>query len=103
MQPRAKNPLRDALFGLVVSAALLLVAELVLATRGESKATHLSRGFDPDVPDFVPDERYPGCFFTRYREDGPEVLMSPHAERMLMIGGSNVQGFPDGALREALR
>jgi hypothetical protein len=100
--------LRNVGFALVPLAALLAVSEgvLTLAGLGDPAAGgSLTRGFSPLARYLVPDDERPGWWRTQMHDGQlPEVEIPPKGgrTRVIMIGGSNVQGFPTPKLSKAL-
>ncbi|MEM7517131.1 MAG: hypothetical protein AAF368_09445, partial [Planctomycetota bacterium] len=94
--------LLDVLGGLVLLAVSLLVLEQLLPLPTGS----FSRGFDADATYIVPNPEVPGGWRTqinraKFREI--EVPPADYRPRLVLFGGSNTAGFPEGELRIALR
>ena len=103
-----KSLARRTLLGLLPLIAVLVLAEVGLRLTGacpDAPSLSLSRGFDPDARYLVPDREAPGGWRTRMFEQGhPEVTIGPKGDvaRVLLLGGSNTQGFPEDVLEAAL-
>lgn len=88
----------------VVLFAVLVEAGLYAAGVGGG-ATNLSRGFDSDARYVLPDPDRPGGYVTSMFDGSvPEVVIPPRDDRyrILLFGGSNTAGFPQGRLQQAL-
>ncbi|GJM21617.1 MAG: hypothetical protein DHS20C15_15320 [Planctomycetota bacterium] len=101
-------PLRVAL---ALVPLLLLVggvelAFVVLDVGAPPSALPLSRGFDPDAPYLVPDPEVPGGWRTQlFGDGGADQRIPPKCDdvaRVILLGGSNVQFFPEMLLRRRL-
>lgn len=95
---RWKGRLRDALLGILVTAASIGAAECLLWARGvqPAVAADLGSGFDPEVAYVVPDGEQPECWNTRIGMPTIDKVAIPaagQAERVLLFGGSNTAGF----------
>jgi len=103
---RPSLPLR-VLAGLAPLVLLLVLVEagLWLAGVGGVDPADLALGFDPGVRYLVPDPARPGGWRTQFREsEEHEVFVAPKGEavRVLLLGGSNTQTFPENVLAETL-
>ncbi len=99
--------LKRLLFSLVPLLLLLVLLELLLWGLGLGKSAELSlsRGFDPRALYLAPAEDGSGAWTTRiYGETREELVIPPRGERLrvLLLGGSNTQGFPAWLLEELL-
>ncbi len=105
--PRSRRPWVKLLLALVplLLAMLLLEATLALLGLGDA-ADHLSasRGFDRAAAYLVPDPAVPGGWRTNMFDRGTEVNVAPRDERVrvLLVGGSNTQMFPERELQRLL-
>ena len=99
---------RNAVFALLPLAALLALSEGLLTLAGLGDPDHsrsLTRGFSDQARYLVPDPDRPGWWRTQMQDGAlPEVEIPPKGgrTRVLMIGGSNVQGFPTAKLNKML-
>lgn len=107
--PRSRpGLLRLAVFALVPLALLIAATEGVLAlldVADPDARIARTRGFDPDVPYLVPDDEQEGAWRTRiFGQIGRELLIPPKGarRRVLLVGGSNTQGFPGDVLQQRL-
>jgi len=99
---------KAVLLGLLPLALLLLLSELLLWAFGlgdPRERLSLTRGFDERARYLVADPDVPGGWVTQmYDGSFPEVHVPPKGEslRVLLFGGSNTQGFPEGHLEKVL-
>ncbi|QDU65379.1 GDSL-type esterase/lipase family protein [Engelhardtia mirabilis] len=105
LDPLAQTPLwRRALYALLPTLVLLgLVEVIVRAALPDASGVDLSRGFGDAARYLVrePDGGYRTAMFVR---DVDEKVIPPKSEtlRVVMLGGSNTEGFPSGWLGERL-
>ncbi len=97
------SPLKRACYLCLPLLVLLLLCELTLwlLGLGDPGAVAL-RGFDPDERFLVEDPAHPGGMVTRMFDNAlREVTVPPKAEarRVVLIGGSNTQTFPEALLQ----
>jgi len=100
--------LKHVLLALTPLIGLVLVGELAfwalgLGDRGEQLS--LSRGFDRTASYLILDSETPGGWRTQmFEKDYLEVVVPPKGEtrRVVLLGGSNTQGFPTSALKAKL-
>ena len=100
------SPLKRACYLCVPLVVLLLLCELTLWLLGlGDPGAAASRGFDPAERFLVEDPAHPGAMVTRMF-DNPrrEVAVPPKggARRVVLIGGSNTQTFPEALLQHLL-
>lgn len=97
------SPLKRACYLCLPLVALLLLCELTLwlLGLGDPGAVAL-RGFDPTERFLVNDPAHPGTMVTRMFDNAlREVTVPPKAggRRVVLIGGSNTQTFPEALLQ----
>ncbi len=102
-----KSFLRGLLFAVAPTALVFGAAELALRAAGESPTSaSSSRGFDDAAIYVGPDTEHPGSFRTFVFPDHPhkEVRIPPKggAKRVLLLGGSNTESFPEQLLEREL-
>ncbi len=99
---------RRVVLGVTPLLLLLIAAEVGLRLAGscpDDAGLSLSRGFDPTARYLVPDAEAEGGWRTRMFESGrPEVVVPPKGDvvRVVLLGGSNTQGFPEDLLQAEL-
>ncbi len=105
-RPAAARFLVGVLYAAIPTALALTATEL------GTKALHLgvrqvdeTRGFDPRAQYLLPDSQVPGGFVTQFYDgDDGETHILPRSDnpRVMLFGGSNVQGFPEEHLEQLL-
>ena len=103
--PPQRSGLTKVAYALVPLVLLLLLLELGLWVTGMGDSTELpsvSRGFDPQTAYLVPVGK--GWRTHLYGGRDRETVIPPKGEarRVLLVGGSNTEVFPDGYLAEIL-
>ena len=102
------DAMKKVLLGLLPLVGLVLLLEGVLWVGGWGESgvrLSMSRGFDRDAAYIVPDPQVPGGWVTQmFDKPALEVRVPPRTAklRLVMVGGSNVQGFPADVLQQAL-
>ena len=100
--------LRCLVLALLPVAVLAVGVELALMALdvGEpGQRLNMSRGFDRSAGYLVPDPENPGGWHTQMFEvEHLEITVPPKSDRrrLVMVGGSNTQGFPSNALAQKL-
>lgn len=100
--------LKRVVYSLLPLVVLICLLELVLWSidlGDPDDRLSLSRGFDARAAYLIPSAEMPGGWLTNL-SDGrwPETEIPPKGRRLrvLLFGGSNTQGFPEGHLEQSL-
>lgn len=103
-----KHFLRGVLFACLPTVFVLGIAELALRAAGAKPATaNLSRGFDQAGTYVAPDPELPGGYRThiyppQHQHMESHVPAKGEARRVLLLGGSNTESFPEEILEQEL-
>lgn len=97
--------LRALVYSLLPLALLVLASEASLRALGWPPASNASRGFRRDALYIAPDASHPGGYTTLMHEpERREVVVPPRDERVriVLLGGSNVNGWNQALLEKHL-
>jgi hypothetical protein len=99
---------RRLVYSLLPLAVLIAASEVLLSLflpRHTAEVLHASRGFDPEARYIVSDPEHPGGWLTQIHGEAEREVVVPkrgEARRVLLMGGSNVRGFPERELERLL-